>query len=298
MIYSNDDDFGLNGSVAKTIPGSYPIGNLAATAVAGQINDYGQLLEVDPTKLQADLGFVTVMVSVAGNVPPTISDVTNKTTAVNTTTTAIPVTIGDAETVTSALIMTATSSNPALVPATGIALGGSGANRTITLTPLTLQVGTSTITLTVTDGQGISTSDTFVLTVGNNAPIALPGSVIVAAGTTGSGSVTATDTDGPSALIYSVVSPPTQGTVTITPATGAFSYIANATASGVDSFTFKANDGLSDSNVATEAVTFPVPVTPPVETDLTSSSGCGVGSGLAALFSLTLCLTLRLRSRT
>ena len=48
--------------------------------------------------------------------------------------------------------MTRGSSNPALVPAANIVFGGSGANRTVTITPAANQSGTATITLTVTDG--------------------------------------------------------------------------------------------------------------------------------------------------
>ena len=288
VVYSNDDDFGLNGSVAKTIPGSYPIGNLAAAAVAGQTSDYGQLLEVDPTKLQSDIGFVTVTVSAAGNTPPTIGDVTDKLDGVSTATPAIPVTIGDAETAAASLVLTATSSNSTLVGPSGIVLGGSAANRTITITPAALQIGTTTITLTVADGQGLSASDTFILTVSNHVPVAVPGSVSIAAGTSGGGSVSASDTDGPSPLVYSLVTAPTQGTVTITPTTGAFTYVANATATGVDTFTFKANDGLVDSNIATESVTFPVADSKPPKNDSSSNSGCGMGSGIAALFGLAL----------
>ncbi len=165
VVYSNDDDFALNGTVAKTITGSYTVGNQPFAATAGQINDYGQLLEVDPVKLQADIGIVTVIVSAAGNTPPTISDVTNKTTSIGVATSAIPVTIGDAETTLTALVLTASSSNTALIPASGIVLAGSGANRTVTITPAAGVTGSSTITLTVTDGGGLTASDTFVVTV-------------------------------------------------------------------------------------------------------------------------------------
>ena len=61
--------------------------------------------------------------------------------------------------------MTGGSSNTALVPTANIVFGGSGANRTVTITPAANQTGTATITLTVSDGDGGTASDTFVLTV-------------------------------------------------------------------------------------------------------------------------------------
>ena len=71
--------------------------------------------------------------------------------------------MGDADDATGAsLTLAAASSNPALAT---IALGGSGTNRTITVTPVAGQTGQTTITLTVDDGKGATAQDTFVLTV-------------------------------------------------------------------------------------------------------------------------------------
>lgn len=97
--------------------------------------------------------------------PPTISGIADQSTPVNTTTPAIPFTIGDAQTAASNLVLTVISSNPGLVPTNNIVFGGSDTNRTITLTPLADQMGTATITVTVIDGDGMSTNDSFVLTV-------------------------------------------------------------------------------------------------------------------------------------
>ena len=51
------------------------------------------------------------------------------------------------------------------MPDASIVFGGSGANRTVTVTPAASQRGTATITMTVTDGNGGTASDSFVLTV-------------------------------------------------------------------------------------------------------------------------------------
>ena len=95
---------------------------------------------------------------------PTISNVTNQSTNEDVPTGAIAFTIGDAETAAGSLTVVASSSNQALVPDANIVLGGSGANRTVTITPAPNQYGSVTITLGVSDGFAAAT-DTFVLTV-------------------------------------------------------------------------------------------------------------------------------------
>jgi hypothetical protein len=98
------------------------------------------------------------------NQPPTISDVTDVTVPFNGSAGPIVFTIGDAETPVSALTVVAASSNAGLLPVNRIVLAGSGANRTVTLTPNAGAFGTATITLTVRDANGATTSDTFVVT--------------------------------------------------------------------------------------------------------------------------------------
>src|SRR4029077_3667684 len=94
----------------------------------------------------------------------TISDVADHLTTVDTPTPPIPFTVNHADQPASNLVVTATSSNPTLVPTNNIVFGGSDSNRTVTVTPASGLTGTTTITLTVSDG-GLSASDSFVLTV-------------------------------------------------------------------------------------------------------------------------------------
>ncbi|HVF34428.1 MAG TPA: Calx-beta domain-containing protein [Candidatus Saccharimonadia bacterium] len=107
-------------------------------------------------------GFV-VLLEVGGT--PDISDLANQFTSEDVATAPIPFTVTDVETDPADLVVTASSSNQGVVAASGIALGGSGSDRTIQLTPVANASGTTTITLTVTDGDGNTASDTFVLTV-------------------------------------------------------------------------------------------------------------------------------------
>ena len=108
-----------------------------------------------------------------GNTPPTISTIPNQTMRANGTLTDIPFQVSDAETPVAELIVSAASSNPAVVRDDGLLLGGSGAERTISIFPADFDVtGTTTITLAVFDGGNKSNSTSFVVTIlpENTAP--------------------------------------------------------------------------------------------------------------------------------
>jgi hypothetical protein len=84
--------------------------------------------------------------------------------AVSTSTPAIPFTVSDVETPAASLTVSANSDNPAVVPLSGIVFGGSGGNRTVTVTPTAGQTGVVNITINVSDGTD-TTSTSFQLTV-------------------------------------------------------------------------------------------------------------------------------------
>ncbi|MEJ7647379.1 MAG: tandem-95 repeat protein [Chryseolinea sp.] len=107
---------------------------------------------------------------------PAVSAVANQSTNEDSASGSIAFTISDAETAASALVVAATSSNTALVPNSGIVLSGSGASRSIGLTPAPNQFGTTTVTLSVTDASAGSSQITFVLTVNsmNDLPTITP----------------------------------------------------------------------------------------------------------------------------
>ncbi len=108
----------------------------------------------------------------AVNDAPTIGDVASRAIAEDTSTGAIPVALGDAETAAGSLTLGKESSNPTLVPTANIVFGGGGPRRTVTVTPAANESGTATIALTVSDGT-LSASDAFTLTVQavNDAPV-------------------------------------------------------------------------------------------------------------------------------
>lgn len=102
---------------------------------------------------------------------PTISSIPSRIMVRNTTSPAIPFTINDIETAAASLTVTRASSNTTLLPLTGIVLGGSGSNRTVTLAPAANQTGTANVTITVSDGS-LTASSIIALTVNaqNTAP--------------------------------------------------------------------------------------------------------------------------------
>jgi len=116
----------------------------------------------------SDAAQVTVHVT-ADDDAPTISNILNQRTDMGAPVGPIPFTIGDVDTPVGALVLDDASSNPALAPTANIAFGGSGAARTVTVTPTAGMTGTATITITVDDGAS-SAYDAFVLAVGVNSP--------------------------------------------------------------------------------------------------------------------------------
>jgi lysophospholipase L1-like esterase len=86
---------------------------------------------------------------------------------------------------------------------------------------------------------------------GNMAPVAQGGLLELQEDTSQGGKLVATDSDNDE-LNFSIVTQPAQGTVTITdPLTGDYLFTPDPNQFGTVSFTFKASDGILDSNVAT-----------------------------------------------
>ncbi|MFQ3593031.1 MAG: Ig-like domain-containing protein, partial [Gemmataceae bacterium] len=102
---------------------------------------------------------------------PTISPIADVALSLNQPSNNIPFTIGDVEDPATALTVTATSDNPALIPNGSIVLGGVGANRTIQFTPTVNTAGTARITVRVTDTQGGVGIRTFDVVVQNTTAL-------------------------------------------------------------------------------------------------------------------------------
>jgi predicted extracellular nuclease len=136
----------------------------------------------------------------------------------------------------------------------------------ITITPylgneMAALIGTFTFTVpdgSVTDLAGNAFTGSIILEVLNVAPVAVDDSYSVAEDgvlTVEVRGVLTNDTDfDPTILTAVKVTDPANGTVELN-ANGSFTYTPDADFNGTDAFTYKANDGYDDSNVATVTIT-------------------------------------------
>lgn len=119
-------------------------------------------------------------------------------------------------------------------------------------------IGVTTVSCTASDAAGNTTQKSFTVTVQNRPPVAGDDAYDVAentALTVAAPGVLANDTD-PDAhpLTAVLVTGPTKGALTLN-ANGSFTYTPNLNVTGTDSFTYRANDGVADSALATVTLT-------------------------------------------
>ncbi len=148
-------------TVSLEMKGTVNLGeNLNSITAYASVRSYNQF----DTDFSNNSGTVTVVVE--NNMAPTITAINNIITDFNTATASIPFSVADTETNAGALTVSAHSSNTAIIPHGNVAFSGSGANRSVIITPINNQFGTVTITLTVEDGI-CNSSESFDVIVGN-----------------------------------------------------------------------------------------------------------------------------------
>ncbi|WP_413936955.1 beta strand repeat-containing protein, partial [Nitrospira sp. BLG_1] len=153
------------------------------------------------------------------------------------------------------------------------------ANGTVTYTPNANFNGTDSFTYTITSG-GVTETATVTVTV-----TAVDDPTVVTGGTSGTGNedttltgtLTATDNDGLSdGTVFTVTGVATNGTASIDPATGLWSYTPNADYNGSDSFTVTITDDAGNTTTQVISVT----VTPVNDAPLLSTNtGSTVAEG-------------------
>ena len=146
----------------------------------------------------------------------------------------------------------------------------SGAPPNVAYTPASNYHGSDSFTFKANDGTVDSSPATVSITINsvNHAPTADPQLVTTDEDTSKPITLTASDVDN-HGLTFSIVDNPTHGTLSGTAPN--VTYTPTANYNGSDSFTFKANDGVADSNVATVSITVS-PVNDPPTADAQSVS--------------------------
>ncbi|PQO25744.1 hypothetical protein C5Y96_23325 [Blastopirellula marina] len=170
---------GPNPADAADFGGTFPNGTV--NFADGQATQLITIAVAGDTAIEENEGFTVTISNPAGatlgtatavgtiqnddtNTPPTITLIADVTIDEDTSTGNLAFTIGDQETAAGALVVTATSDNQLLVPNAKIALGGSGTDRTISVTPVANLSGTAEITVSVSDGTTV-TVESFIVTV-------------------------------------------------------------------------------------------------------------------------------------
>jgi len=122
----------------------------------------------------------------------------------------------------------------------------------LTFTPKENWNGQASINYYYFDGELGSDSSTITVTVNpvNDAPVVYDQTKRMNKNSSDDPAFNASDADGDT-LTYSIVSQPSNGSVSIRSDGGGANYIPNTDFTGTDSFTFKGNDGLLDSNIGT-----------------------------------------------
>ena len=150
-----------NPSIVYLSPGAS--GSLSFSARPGAAGTATITVSVNDGQAQNNLATRTFTVTVDGS--PQISGLMDLSIDEDSAEVEIPLTVADAETPAGNLIVSATSSAPELLPEGSLRLGGSGANRTITLSPAANQSGFCWLTVVVRDAAGNSTSNTVAVIV-------------------------------------------------------------------------------------------------------------------------------------
>ncbi len=193
---------------------------------------------------------------------PTITDIGNQSINEDSATASLSFKVSDAETPLGSLVVSATSSNPSLVPLSGVVFSGTAAARSVVVTPAANQFGVATITIFVTDTNNGTASDSFVLTVQpvNDVPTLNPISPITILEDAGPQVVQLSGISGGAAnetnnLTITVTSSnpgliPSPGVFTHrSGSTNSFTFSPAANSNGVATLTVTVNDGGTSNNI-------------------------------------------------
>ncbi|HUR46565.1 MAG TPA: hypothetical protein VMZ27_11870, partial [Candidatus Saccharimonadales bacterium] len=140
------------------------------TQFVNGVTNYFAITAKNTSGFESDFSNEVAVQPITVNSAPVISGIQNLTIPPGSSTGPIPFTAQDRDTGASNLMVTGTSSNPALLPASGILISSGGTNRSVTLTPMAAKIGSAQVNLAVSDGS-LTTSNSFVLTVAAGQPV-------------------------------------------------------------------------------------------------------------------------------
>jgi VCBS repeat-containing protein len=239
-------------------------GTFAYTPQTGYVGpDSFSYFAVDPVHNEQSAAAATVTINVG---------------TTNSTLTANPMTISTSISTAATGFVTGTGNAPlTFSPGTSPPLNGTAVVNTdgsFTFTPTPGFTGTGSFSFVVSDGT--TTSNEAIVTVnitasGNVAPVGTAATINVVGNTT----LTGTDANSDPLTFSAGSIAATHGTVVINPS-GAFTFTPTAGYSGTATFSYKANDGKGNSNIAIVTVTVsPVTNNPPTATNGTGTTIAG-----------------------
>ena len=197
------------------------------------------------------------------DLPPEFSGMEALVTDEDTPTEPLTITVTDTETEEDGIALSVAVLDDTLVPEDGISLIQDGQDFTLVLTPALNQFGNTEVIFTATDSKGQETVEAVALTVNpiNDPPVA-DDQTRNGIGTDAlTLTLTASDVEN-DPLTFEIVDAPLYGT--LSGEAPALVYTPNADLTFVDSFTFIANDGTDDSNLATVTLNIEGVNQPPV----------------------------------
>jgi subtilisin-like proprotein convertase family protein len=185
LITAESSDLVLVPQQNMVLGGSGKDRTLTVSPAPGELGTAAITLTVSDGKAAASSSFfLTVTQALTVTLGPSISPIPDQSISSGLDLPPIPFTVADPDTPLDDLRITAQSSDLVLVPQENMVLGGSGKDRTLTVSPAPGELGTATITLTVSDGKAAASSS-FFLTVTqaltdtlifvDTSPIVIPG---------------------------------------------------------------------------------------------------------------------------
>jgi VCBS repeat-containing protein len=139
-----------------------PNGSFTYTPAANYNGEDSFTYRASDGSLTSSPATVTITVT-AVNDKPTVTVAAGGSCGTDDRSGTVNLTVGDVESAAGALTLSATSSNPTLVPKNNVVFGGSGATRTVTVSAVSGRTGTAAVTVTV--GDDGKATDTVQLTV-------------------------------------------------------------------------------------------------------------------------------------